>query len=173
MGYNALLDEADKGAVLRLLATLLTPEGSLSLAERVPRRTQRIYRLVDATGIDGDLWRRWQEAEEAIYAWGQDVLVNWDEGDLVQAAQAAGLAVESSREVTPTPTLVTVSQVERWFALGGDRPGYAGHLAAQLDEAEIAQVRALLLRQVAGQTVAWESTTVFLRGRHAATKGRP
>ena len=47
VGHNALIDEAEKGAAFGLLAGLLGPDGVISLAERVPAATQRIYRLVD------------------------------------------------------------------------------------------------------------------------------
>ena len=46
VGYNALLDEADKAAACQELASLLAPGGVISLAERVPRRTQRLLSLI-------------------------------------------------------------------------------------------------------------------------------
>ncbi|MFN3331648.1 MAG: AAA family ATPase, partial [Caldilinea sp.] len=68
VGHNALLDEADKGAVCQLLAELLAPGGVISLAERVPRYTQRLYALVDSRELAADVVERWRQAEEAIYA---------------------------------------------------------------------------------------------------------
>ena len=55
VGYNALFDEADKGAALRLLLPLLKPGGIASLAERVPRHTQRIYDLAAESGLEPSL----------------------------------------------------------------------------------------------------------------------
>ena len=90
VGYNALLDEADKPAACRLLAALLAPGGVISLAERVPRRTQRLYALVDAHTLDADLLERWQRAEEAIYADAGDPLVDGGEADLRPWVQEGG-----------------------------------------------------------------------------------
>ena len=66
VGHNALFDRPDKGELVERLAAYLAPEGVLSLAERAPWHTQRIYRLVETGALDADLVRRWQEAEEAI-----------------------------------------------------------------------------------------------------------
>jgi putative ATPase len=78
------------------------PPASSSLAERVPRRSQRVYALVDSQLLDPDLLRRWQAAEETIYADASDPLVNWDMEELLAALQAAGLAAEERAILTPT-----------------------------------------------------------------------
>ncbi len=166
VGSNALLDATDKEQAAALLAGLLADGGVISLAERIPRHTQRLHALVDATTLPADLVARWQAAEEAIYTTG-DALVAWDAEELVAAFSAAGLTVESSIEDERTDMQVTPSLLARWFGAGeAGKPSYAERLAAQLSAEEIAQVRALMQRQLANQVVAWGSRTVYLVARH-------
>ncbi len=76
-----------------LVAELLAPSGVVSLADRIPRHTQRLYALVDLGGLDADVAERLRTAEEAIYADADDALVNWDAEDLAAAFADAGLDV--------------------------------------------------------------------------------
>ena len=64
------------------LASLLRSGGCVSLAEPVPRHTQRLYALVDLVELGDALAGRVREAEDAIYADQADPLVNWAEEDL-------------------------------------------------------------------------------------------
>ena len=169
VGYNALLDVPDKAGVFRLLSGLLAAGGTISLSDRAPRYTQRLYRLVDAPELDADLMQRWQQAEEAIYAQPDDPLVNWEEDGLAAMATDAGLAVTIQVEDEITETQITAGMVARWFAAAaGGRPSYADHLSRCLSIGEIAQVRGLFERQLAGQIVAWRARLIFLTGRRQA-----
>lgn len=158
---------ATLAAVLGACAELLAPGGRLSIAQTVPRHTQRIYALLDLTALGDDLARRLAFAEEAIYSNAADPMVSWDVADLQAAALTAGLAgaevvlVDETSDVTITPATVA-----RWFAATGDsaRLTYAQNLSHQLAEPEIALVRAQIERQLLGQTVAWHSGVVFLVG---------
>ena len=166
VGYNALIDEADRAAAFGLLADLLGPEGVISLAERVPTATQRIYRLVDTSRLDPDLVARWEVAEEAIYARRDDLLTGWDAPDLLASAQTAGLAAELQTEEDVTDMQITAAVIGRWFAPAKEgRPSYVDHLAAQLGPEEIAAVRGLCEQQLLGQTVAWRGVTAYLTAR--------
>jgi putative ATPase len=152
-------------ATARQLATLLRPHGTLSLAEAIPRHTQRLYALADLTPLSGDLARRLREAEEAIYAAPDDPLVNWDEEDLRGALADAGLSdVRLELEETSGELQVTQTLLARWFnpAPDGPRPGYAQHLAALLGPEEIAEVQALYLRQFLGRAIPWRSITAYV-----------
>jgi putative ATPase len=163
VGYNALMEVADKAAAVQILRSLLAQEGILSLAERIPRHTQRLYRLVDLSDLNKKLRQRLIAAEEAIYELGEDALVNWEAADLEHYFADAGLAVELTIEAESTELQVTPAVVERWFApVTGGRPSYGDHLANQLTPVEIAQVRTLFERQLQGQTVHWESQLLYL-----------
>jgi putative ATPase len=155
-------------AAARLLAGLLAPEGALSLAEPVLRRSQRIHALVDLAPLGKLLAGKLQSAEEAIYAAPGDPLVNWDADDLRAAFLAAGLTgVTVETRETVAETRIAPAMLARWFAPApeGGRPSYSQRLAALLDPDEIARVQGLYERSLSGQTVPWRSVTAFVGAR--------
>ncbi|MBP8292943.1 MAG: AAA family ATPase, partial [Caldilineaceae bacterium] len=166
LGYNALLDTPDKAGAVQMLTPFLAPHGVLILAERVPRYTQRLHRLVDLTALGSDLMQRIVAAEEMVYAASDDPLVNWDAETLRDACIAAGFTVTIAAEDETTPTPITPGMLTRWFTPApADRPSYADHLGRLLAPDEVAKVRDLFQRQLAGQQVAWASRTLLLTGR--------
>ncbi|MCB9158541.1 MAG: AAA family ATPase [Caldilineaceae bacterium] len=168
VGYNALLTVDDKAAAVAQVAARLAPTGVVSLVERIPRHTQRLYRLVDLAPLDADVAARLVAAEEAIYAKEADPLVNWDVDDVVAAFAAAGLDAQTETLDEQTDTQITDNLLARWFGAGTpERPSYAAHLARQLSPAEIEQVRDLYTRQLRNQTVAWHGRYLFV----VATRG--
>lgn len=86
------------------------------MAETVPRHTQRLYRLLDPTKLDADLYERLVAAEEAIYADESDPMVNWDADELRVAFEAAGLVVEITTKRSSTQMHITPALLERWFS---------------------------------------------------------
>ncbi|HSN75353.1 MAG TPA: AAA family ATPase [Anaerolineae bacterium] len=164
LGRNALTRHPDKPAAARLLASLLSEHGHISLAETVPAHTQRLYRLVDLAALGGELAGRVVEAEEAIYRQADDPLVNWDEGSLRLAFEAAGLAVQVSVERERSEVQVTPALLARWFtpAGGGERPSYVDRLRQRLDASECALVETAFRQQLANRAVPWETTTAYL-----------
>jgi putative ATPase len=164
LGRNALARHPDKPAAARLLASLLSQNGHISLAETVPVHTQRLVRLVDLAALDQKLASRVVEAEEAIYRQANDPLVNWDEESLQLAFEASGLAVKISVEREHSEVQVTPAMLARWFtaAGGGERPSYVDRLRQWLDAAQCAQVEAVFRQQLANRAVPWETTTAYL-----------
>jgi putative ATPase len=166
IGYNALLDLADKASAFAVLAELLRPHGVISLGERIPRRTQRLYALVDWSGVDGQLVKKVREAEEAIYHMEDDPLINWDANDLAAACSAANLDVEVQSVDETNKVQVTKAMLARWFAPSqNDRPSYSQRLEVLLSATEVAQVQALFGRQLSGQTVDWHGRVAYLQAR--------
>jgi putative ATPase len=166
VGHNVLVDVADKTAAVALLLPWLAEAGVISLAERIPRHTQRLYRLVDLTELNKRLAQRVVAAEEAIYTRDDDPLVNWDAEGLAALWSATGLRVEVATETESAEVRVTAGLLARWFAPGGDdRPSYAQHLAAELSAGEIEAVAALFQRQLLNQTVDWHSRTAYVVAR--------
>jgi putative ATPase len=156
VGYNSLLDVADRAAIVQELRRLLAPNGVLSIAERIPRHTQRLYRLVDLTPLEANLAQRLVAVEESIYAQADDPLVNWDAENLAQILVEAGFAVTHTVEEEHTPMQVTAGVLERWFTpSSGERPSYGERLALHLSVGELVQVRTLFERQLLNQTVQW------------------
>jgi putative ATPase len=169
VGHNVLVDVEDKVSATTLIASLRAEEGIISLAERVPRHTQRLYKLLDlsAPEMDARLAARLAEAEEAIYTRSDDPLVNWDVDELTALWEATGLRVELTSETEVTEVRISAGLLARWFgdSSSDGRPTYAQHLAALLTPAEIAQVRDLFQKQLLNQTIAWHSRTAYLVAR--------
>ncbi len=167
IGRNALGHESDKVATVQSLAKLLRQSGVLVLAETVPRHTQRLYRLLDPTKLNANLYERLVAAEEAIYGSSSDPMVNWDADELRVAFETAGLVVEVTTERNSTQMHVTPALLERWFAPTAtttkERPTYAQHLAHFLKAAEVRTVQDLFTRSLLHQTVTWSSTIAFVQ----------
>lgn len=166
VGFNGLLTEPDKPAAIRLLAERLAAGGVVSLAERIPRHTQRLYHLLDLGGLDADLTARLAEAEEAIYAAADDPLVNWDTDDLAAWLATVGLEASIQEEDENDEMPISPGTIAHWFGPGSAaKPSYAGRLAARLDAEEIESVRRLFERQLAGKNVQWRRRVAYVRGR--------
>jgi putative ATPase len=179
VGRNALTREPDTAAVAHAVAGLLRPGGVISLAEVIPRHSQRLYRLVDLVPLGEDLARRVAQAEEAIYEDPADPMVNWDADDLQAAFAAAGLtSVQVAVEHQTGEVRITPAHLTRWFtpeatdvgatlrgrpAGQGDRASYAQHLQTMMTPAELERVQSLFERALLGQTVGWSLVTAFLR----------
>ncbi len=169
MGRNVFTHLADKSAATQVAANLLKPTGRLALAEIVPKHTQRLYRLIDLSGLPDDLAGRIIAAEEAIYTDPSDPMVNWDTSGLKAVLQSAGLTqIEVMVETLTSELFIGADQLERWFALEstGRRPTFAQHLlqkapGAGLSQAELAELKRLFERQLLAQVVAWPSTIAY------------
>ncbi len=163
VGNNALLDAVDKQAAIALIAGLLAEDGVISLAERVPRHTQRLYALADLSSLGPDVRDRVEAAEEAIYLNADDPLVNWDVTDLETYFAAAGFSASLELVAETTQVQVTEVLLQRWFAESNDgRPTYAQRLAIHLTSSEIGQVHELFVAQLCNRAVAWSTCTVYL-----------
>ena len=170
VGRNALLNSIEKEAALRQLAERLAPDGWLSLAEAVPKHTQRIYALGDRSTLRPELAERLIAAEEAIYADSADALVNWDEDRLEAAlfaafpAQAQSGRVSIERIDADTDVLISEGMVRRWFGPAlGDRRSYAERLAEGMGPEEVEQIEGWVRGQLLNRTVPWRRRTVLLR----------
>lgn len=180
VGRNVLVQQPDKGAVIRLLATLLAPGGVISLAERVPQQTQRLYNLVDweKLGTDRveefvenrqDLAERVRGGEEAIYADQADPMVNWTEATLrgLFEAEFPGVKIVLEGMDEQSDVVITAAMLQRWFTRTDPavdtRPSYADHLAHRLSTQEIEQVAQFYRRHLLNKTVSWRSRLLFVR----------
>lgn len=164
MGRNSLVHQGDKATAASTLAELLQPEGVITLAETVPRYTQRLYRLLNPAKFAPELYQRLVIAEEAIYARTSDPMVNWDSNDLQAVFETSSLVVGIELEQPVTEVCITPTLLERWFTPGVNST-YQDHLAAYLSETDIALVHDQFIRSLLNQTVQWESTIAFVQAR--------
>lgn len=169
VGRNVFTRRADKTTAARCITAVLRPGGVVSLAEAIPRHSQRLYALVDRALLDDDLTQRWIAAEEAIYADPAGSMVNWDADDLQAAFETAGFdRVRVRVERHATEVRITPALLARWSALprdalsNGRRPSYAQHLLAHLESEEVKRVLALLEQSLRGRVVNWSASEVYL-----------
>lgn len=171
VGRNALtgMVAEERNQAAQVLARLLRDEGRISLAQVVPRHTQRIHDLVDLSSLPDDLRQRIEAAEEAIYGDDSDPWVNWDGSDLEAAFRSAGLGqVVLSVESHQAEMLITPALFERWFAedVQGERPSYAQHMLRRLSAEELREYRAVARRDLLNQPVMWGTTMAYLVASH-------
>ncbi len=164
VGHNAWnrTPPADVPAFFREIKDALADGGTISLAERLPRHGQRLYRLLPPDALAPELAARLAAAEEAIYT---EPPYSADEATLAAATESAGLQCITIETVTITRQ-VTLSRadLERWF---DPRPGgYAANLARHgLTPAEIEPLKPFVASRLAGKPVIWTYTYAFLRAK--------
>jgi putative ATPase len=163
VGRNVLLAIADQTSFIQSLVGWLHPIGKLTLAESVPRHTQRLYRLLDADRLSSRLYKRLIKAEEAIYQDATDPMVNWDMADLEAHFRAAGLTVTLQLEPTKTQIRITPAVLDRWFNPGKDRPSYGDRLAQSLSASEVKTIRETFTTVLSHQVVQWEGAIAFVQ----------
>ncbi|XGV95803.1 MAG: AAA family ATPase [Leptolyngbya sp. BL-A-14] len=161
---NALMRAADKADVVRSLLPWLQPTGTITLAESIPQKAQRLYQLLDSSWLSTKLYRKLTKAEEAIYTQPDDPMVNWHEQTLQTIFASAGFTVELQVEALTTEKLITAALIDRWFATASTQPSYAKHLSSQLSSTEMTNVRSAFNRLV-NQTVQWHSAIAFVHTR--------
>jgi putative ATPase len=160
VGRNALGEDVDKRSIVRQLSQVLAEQGQIVLAERLPQQGQRLYQWV--SGVDAKLMKRWQAAEEAIYAPKTgDELLNWRVDDWVGLFQDAGFNVQTELESVTQNIYVTGQLLERWFAVGGAGLSYGDRLGQSLDE-EVERVRSIMTKQLLNQTLPWNSVVIHI-----------
>jgi putative ATPase len=164
---------AHKGDAMRQLARLLVQrlldDGRLCLVQTLPRHGQRLYQLVDWSGLPASLVGKVKAAEEAIYSDELEPLVNWDAADLEMALYDAGLAqVQLHIEREATPRRITLDHLLRWFEEvepGHARATYSQRLVSGgLSPAERDRVAALYQGQLLDQTVPWHMSNIYVVG---------
>lgn len=165
LGRNILTQTAHKADLPGQWRDLLAEGGRVALVESIPRRTQRLYKLVDLRGLGDDLAERLVQAEEAIYSNPADPMVNWGAADLARAFEQAGYTkVQVIEEEQAAELRLDVKQIEHWFDLSAksERPSYAQHLLTRLVAEELAEVQTIFTRQLANQTVKWRTGLAYV-----------
>jgi putative ATPase len=166
VGRNALTRCADKTAVFTCLHACLREGGVLSLAEVVPRRTQRLSALLDLSALDDALVSRFRVAEANIYQDANDPLVNWDLPALEKALLESGFRLRGvlAPEQWEEERQITDRHLARWFSKEstGGKLSYASRLLSDLMVEEVSQIETCFRQQLSNQVVSWQTTVVYL-----------
>jgi len=145
----------------------LLPGGLLCLVQAIPRYAQRLYELVDWPD-DEALQGKVRLAEEGIYGDITDPLVNWDETDLANGLQTAGMKkIQVKLESVSEQRFITAVQLDRWFTpdqSNHERGGYGQRLRETgLTENDIKRTELLFRRSLLEKQVPWHTTTAFIK----------
>ncbi len=154
-------DQATTVYFAQQLLQLLRPHGQIILAETIPKYGQRICDLVKADDVGKSLYQRWQKAEAAFYQDDtDDTQLTWDESDLTAAFADTPITIDL--EQTHISLYVTPKLLDRWFAVGGDRPSYGKRLGQHCSAKDVNQIQTLLSQKLLHQTIQWQVTLTFV-----------
>lgn len=167
LSWNGLFKEENKAESLHLLSALLKKGGTLSVAETIPRHTQRLYRLVNLAPLGEDLAKRVEEAEETIYQNTENPLINWNERDLKNLLKKESFEkVEIQLGEHKRDKRITASLIDHWFSpKEGEKASYADHLLKRVSREELREVQEYFKDRLKGRIVPWFSKIAYISGR--------
>jgi len=164
IGRNVLMALEDKPSAIQQFKQLLSPTGTLVLAESVPARGQRLSQLLAVSPINQSLLSQLKTAENQLYQAPNDAMVNWDIADLQQYFATAKLQCTIELSSFSTPLTVTTDLLERWL---NEQGKYCTHLyRAKFSSDDVAQIRSYFFQQLMNKTVDWHRCIVFIRAMH-------
>ncbi|MBQ6473279.1 MAG: AAA family ATPase [Victivallales bacterium] len=167
VGRNLLAKAPDRARRLAVLPALLQNGATVSLAENLPRRSQRLSALLAGPDdyADSEAIQRFIRAEEAVYTSPTDQRVNWDVEEIQQAFLQAGFpspAIEI--EVLPRQFTMTRQMLDHWFSAQPD--SFACSLATNgLSPDDLQLFRDTLARQTLNRKVTWHTSVAFVVAR--------
>jgi putative ATPase len=162
LGRNICLAETTTAASLQAIFQSLQPQGKALFAETLPRQGQRIYDLLSADLVGKALYRRWQKAEDAIYAQANYPRLAARPEDLQALLVAAGATASLVLQTHTHERLITPTLLQRWFSTGSTAPSYRDGLALHLKDAEIETIQQHLKTQFLHKTVPWQTVTAIV-----------
>ena len=169
VGRNLLGKCRDRKARLEALKPFAANGCVLSLAEMLPKRSQRLAELLPKNVSDDELaaFQQFAEFENRIYNDDVDERVNWDENTLADVFEAAGWTrprVEIS--LLTRQQVITRENVNRWFC---ERPDCFGSmlLAHGMDGDDVVRFRDAVVNYLLNQKVTWHSYVAFFAAEGA------
>jgi len=165
LGQAVLSRSPDREFTLQQISGLLAADGVLALAENIPAEGQRLSEYIPQGRLAPDLMQRVLEAEKAIFENPENPRTNWNRQDLLNVLNRTGLQVRRhTASLFQNEVLISAARLQEWFSHGSsERPSYADQLQRYLGAAEIDRVRAILTAVLAGKTVKWKTSWLFVK----------
>lgn len=160
---NLLAKADNRPAILAAIRPILAPGATISIAESLPRRSQRLHTLIPHpnSAAEDDLLKRFAAAEEAVFADPADPRVNWDADDIASAFTAAELPPPTV-EIIPIPRQQLISRqlFNRWFSELPD--SFASSLINHgLTQPDLEDVKAIISANILNQNIRWHTSVAF------------
>ncbi|MBD1911895.1 AAA family ATPase [Leptolyngbya sp. FACHB-8] len=162
LGRNILSAEQEREEIAQSLLQRLQPDGSLILAEPVPRLGQRLYDLLGPKVLKATLHKRLVKAEEVIYTQGNAGTLHWDVADWRSLFETLNATADIQLDIRPTDLRITSELLDRWFQPGQGRPSYCDYLSKALSNEEITTVQQAFVRSLQNQTVGWKGAIAYI-----------
>lgn len=161
---NLLASVHDKVARLQKILPFMAEGATLSIAENLPRRTQRMHMLLPPSQSpeEQDLAMRFAKAEEAVYNDSSDPRLEYDTDELIEAFAQAGLPAPHLEMLqVQRQQIISRQLISRWFS---DQANSFGALLVKhgLPAEDITRVQTLLTNTLLNKKVSWHSTMAFL-----------
>lgn len=162
LGRNILSAEEERGAIAQSLLQRLQPDGSLILAEPLPRLGQRLYDLLEPKTFKAALQKRLIKAEDAIYSQGDYGTLHWDVENWRSLFHSLNADVDIQVDIRSTDLRITAELIDRWFKPGQGRTSYRDYLSKTLSDEDIATVQQAFVRSLQNQTVGWKGAIAYI-----------
>ncbi|RKX74083.1 MAG: AAA family ATPase [Spirochaetes bacterium] len=166
IGRDTLPALSNKERMFKKIHSLISPGGTLSIAETVPRKAPRLSEFIMA-GIKKEnertLIEKFKTAEEEIYNDPSDPLINWDENDLIAFCKEAGFGELKADTKTYTfNKYISTKDLRNWFAIESRQGKYAGKLLQRLKQEELKRIGEIFFSHLENTPVEWRKTVLFL-----------
>ena len=161
---NLLARTHDRVARLKAISPLLEADANVSIAESLPRRTQRLHALLPPHDSPEDqaLLQRFSQAEEAVYNDASDPRVEYDMDELMEAFREAGFPTPSFDQLlVPRQQIISRQLLSRWFSGAPDSFG-ALLIKHGLATEDVNSIHAIIANDLLNKKVAWHTTMAFL-----------
>lgn len=150
---------------------LLAPDARIVFSQRIPRKGQRISKLISQQILTVEktdpqmenLLSKMEKAENSFFSDKTNRLFAWDETDIEKIFSASGFVVQMAGTVLSEKRHLTDSEIEKWF--DSEKSAYGEAMTKALEQDGIAKIKNLLIQAAEKQLFDWKTEIVFFTCR--------
>lgn len=150
---------------------LLAPDARIVFSQRIPRKGQRISKLISQQILAVEktdpqmenLLSKMEKAENSFFSDKTNRLFAWDETDIEKIFSASGFVVQMAGTVLSEKRHLTDSEIEKWF--DSEKSAYGEAMTKALEQDGIAKIKNLLIQAAEKQLFDWKTEIVFFTCR--------